>query len=63
METKPKKLYKSPSTMVVKVNPDGVICQSQNNVMVWMLTDPYNINSNDANVEWDRGGYGAADEI
>lgn len=61
METKPKKLYESPSTMAVKVNPEGVICQSK--LMVWMLTEPYGITISGVDVEWGRGDYGTADEI
>lgn len=58
-----KKEYKAPETMEMRVNPEGVICQSANSVMIWSLTDPYSITSNAEAAEWDRGSYGAADEL
>ena len=60
--TNPKKIYKTPETIVVEVNAEGVICWSDP-MVTWFLTDPYHIQINNVDAEWGRGGYGTADEL
>ena len=59
METKNRKTYEAPEAVVVRVQSEGLICDSGNHVM-WLLTDPDKI-STDAG--WSRGDYGGANEI
>ena len=54
-----KATYESPTTEVVAVRTNGLICESYVTT-TWQLmnTDEYNVNG-----DWDRDGYGNADEI
>ena len=58
--TNPKKIYKTPETIVVEVNAEGVICWSDPTI-TWFLTDPNNVTIQ--SVDWGRNGYGTADEL
>ena len=52
MKTKHKGIYQPPTSSVVEMNTQGMVCASQFNV-VFLLTDESEIN-------WDREGYGSA---
>jgi hypothetical protein len=57
METKRKIQYEAPALQVVEINVEGTLCQSPNNVMVWMLSGETFTSSTS---EWGRSGYGDA---
>jgi hypothetical protein len=55
-----KELYEAPSTSVLEVNAESVICDSGNQAPVlWLLSgDDFSSTTN-----WGRSGYGTADEF
>ena len=56
-----KKLYDAPSTAVVELRTEGIVCQS-NSYVIWLLSGSSNeVISSDT--EWTRGGYGSANEL
>ena len=58
METKNRKTYEAPEAIVVNVQSEGIICNS--NKVMWYYIDPDKI-STDAG--WGRGDYGGAIDI
>lgn len=57
METKNRKTYEAPEAVVVKTQPEGIVCAS--NYVMWFLAEP-DMSTTEA---WGRGDYGGAIEI
>ena len=57
MGTKNRKTYEAPEAVVVKTQPEGIVCAS--NYVMWFLAEP-DMSTTEA---WGRGDYGGAIEI
>ena len=55
-----KEKYEAPHTIVVQINSEGIICDSQTLQVIWIL-DGGSPGLQDS--EWGRDGYGTSDEI
>ncbi len=62
MEVRKKVVYEAPKADAVEIKPEGIVCDSTNYVM-WFMGEgtPNSLSSQDT--EWDRTGYGSAEDF